>query len=57
MVGRSLGSNGSRGPEEVTVLATPPLAANFGIATECGLGRRPREQIGEILDIHAQLAR
>jgi hypothetical protein len=29
----------------------------FGIATECGLGRRPRERIPEIVDLHAALAR
>lgn len=28
----------------------------FGIATECGLGRRPAEQIPDLLDLHAQLA-
>jgi hypothetical protein len=31
--------------------------AAFGIATECGLGRRPRETIPRLLDIHAELAR
>ncbi len=28
----------------------------FGIATECGMGRRPAEQIPALLDLHAQLA-
>ena len=31
--------------------------AQFGIATECGLGRRPRETIPRLLEIHAELAR
>jgi hypothetical protein len=31
--------------------------ANFGIATECGLGRRPPETIPRLLEIHAELAR
>ncbi|MFO0989344.1 MAG: hypothetical protein U1F37_18615 [Alphaproteobacteria bacterium] len=30
--------------------------AQFGIATECGLGRRPRETIPRLLEIHAELA-
>ena len=30
--------------------------SDFGISTECGLGRRPREQIPELLDIHRQAA-
>ncbi len=31
--------------------------AQFGIATECGLGRRPPETIPRLLEIHAELAR
>lgn len=27
----------------------------FGIATECGFGRRPPEQVGELLNLHAEL--
>lgn len=30
------------------------VAEGFGIATECGFGRRPVEQIPELLDIHRQ---
>lgn len=37
--------------------AAQPFVADFGIATECGLGRRPKQQIAEIISIHAQLAR
>jgi hypothetical protein len=29
---------------------------DFGLATECGLGRRPASMIGPLLDIHAALA-
>jgi hypothetical protein len=29
---------------------------NFGLATECGLGRRPSNTIAPLLDIHAALA-
>lgn len=31
--------------------------ADFGIATECGLGRRPPDTIPRLLDIHVELAR
>jgi hypothetical protein len=31
--------------------------ADFGISTECGLGRRPRDTIPRLLEIHAELAR
>jgi methionine synthase II (cobalamin-independent) len=30
--------------------------SKFGIATECGLGRRPRETIEPLLKLHAELA-
>ncbi|MEU7768143.1 hypothetical protein AB0B25_23910 [Nocardia sp. NPDC049190] len=30
--------------------------AEFGIATECGMGRRPAEQIPGLFDLHAELA-
>lgn len=29
---------------------------DFGIATECGFGRRPPEQVQPLLDLHAELA-
>jgi hypothetical protein len=28
----------------------------FGIATECGMGRRPPETISGLLDLHRELA-
>lgn len=30
--------------------------SDFGIGTECGFGRRPRDTIGELIDIHAMAA-
>ena len=30
--------------------------ARFGVATECGWGRRPRESVSELLRLHAELA-
>ncbi|MCY4550144.1 MAG: hypothetical protein OXC28_17385 [Defluviicoccus sp.] len=32
------------------------FVAGYGIATECGFGRRPAETVGPLLDIHAALA-
>ena len=32
------------------------FAAGYGIATECGFGRRPAATVGPLLDIHAALA-
>ena len=31
-------------------------AKNFGVATECGFGRRPRDTIGHLLEIHRAVA-
>lgn len=31
-------------------------ARDFGVATECGMGREPRERIAELLDLHHQAA-
>lgn len=30
-------------------------AADYGVATECGFGRRPKESIGPLLELHDQL--
>ncbi|MBF6174973.1 hypothetical protein IU476_26215 [Nocardia blacklockiae] len=35
------------------IAAARGVIDNFGIATECGLGRRPAEQIPSLLDLHA----
>jgi hypothetical protein len=37
--------------------AARAFVEDFGIATECGLGRRSKQQIADIIAIHAQLAR
>ncbi|WP_280399653.1 hypothetical protein [Nocardia carnea] len=36
--------------------AAGTVVSRFGIATECGMGRRPAEQIPALLDLHARLA-
>ncbi|MBF6090320.1 hypothetical protein [Nocardia cyriacigeorgica] len=36
--------------------AARAVVRHFGIATECGFGRRPVEQIPQLLDLHARLA-
>jgi hypothetical protein len=46
------GLEGSRRRAEVAARFVP----NFGVATECGFGRRPPETVPEQLKIHAQLA-
>ncbi|MGW5388301.1 hypothetical protein [Nocardia sp. NPDC003963] len=38
------------------IKAAAGFVPEFGIATECGLGRRPAAQIPELLDLHARLA-
>ncbi|MEV5650554.1 hypothetical protein AB0L57_20085 [Nocardia sp. NPDC052254] len=39
------------------IAAARSVVRDFGIATECGFGRRPAEQIPELLELHAQVAR
>lgn len=38
------------------IAAARGVIDTFGIATECGLGRRPAEQISSLLDLHAAVA-
>ncbi len=38
------------------IKAAQQVVTDFGVATECGLGRRPAETIPEILQIHAAVA-
>jgi len=39
------------------LMAAEKVVSDFGIATECGFGRRPRAQdIRELLGLHAQIA-
>lgn len=52
LVHASDGFEGSRRRIEVA----SEFVSEFGIATECGLGRRPAEQIPGLLDLHATLA-
>ena len=37
------------------IAAAKRVLDDFGIATECGFGRRPADQIPELLDIHCQV--
>ena len=32
------------------------VVANFGVATECGFGRRPTEQVTDLLETHREVA-
>ena len=38
------------------IAAAQAVVGNFGVATECGLGRRDPETIPELLGIHARVA-
>ncbi|MEU4313317.1 hypothetical protein [Nocardia sp. NPDC024068] len=38
------------------IKAAQAFAPRFGIATECGMGRRPADQVPALLDLHACLA-
>lgn len=38
------------------IKAASAFVPEFGIATECGMGRRPAGQIPDLLDLHARLA-
>ncbi|UPK75840.1 hypothetical protein MU582_04160 [Nocardioidaceae bacterium SCSIO 66511] len=48
-------TDGQPGAER-RIAAARAAISEFGIATECGMGRRPAEQIPGLLDLHAQLA-
>jgi methionine synthase II (cobalamin-independent) len=48
-------SDGAEGTQK-RIEAAQKVIANFGVATECGLGRRPAETIPDLLRIHAQVA-
>ena len=39
------------------IAAAEKFHQEFGIATECGFGRRPAETVARLLDMHAELAR
>ena len=38
------------------IKAAQQFVADFGVATECGFGRRPPDTIPELLRIHSQVA-
>src|SRR5207248_6564881 len=38
------------------IAAAQRVVADFGVATECGLGRRPSETIPDLLRIHSEVA-
>jgi ubiquinone/menaquinone biosynthesis C-methylase UbiE len=42
---------------EERIAAAQELVGEFGIATACGWGRRPRAQVGELLRLHVRLCR
>jgi len=39
------------------IAAAEHTTADFGLATECGFGRRPLDTIPDLLDLHADAAR
>jgi hypothetical protein len=42
---------------EMRIAAANSVVRDFGIATECGLGRRPKDRIPDIISLHAQIVR
>jgi hypothetical protein len=54
-LGRVHYHDGTTGAERRIATAQRHLAS-FGVATECGLGRRPADTIPELLRIHAAVA-
>jgi len=49
-------ADGLEGAEK-RIAAASSFVRDFGIATECGLGRRPKDKISEIVSLHARIAR
>ena len=41
---------------EARIAAAQAIVADFGVATECGFGRRPAETIPALLEVHASVA-
>ena len=48
-------TDGVEGTER-RVAAASSVVSSFGVATECGMGRRPPEQVLPLLDIHAAVS-
>jgi hypothetical protein len=46
------GAEGARG----RIAAAQRAVAKFGVATECGMGRRPSETIPDLLRLHSAVA-
>jgi len=49
-------ADGLEGAEK-RIAAASFFVKDFGIATECGLGRRPKDTISDIVSLHARIAR
>jgi methionine synthase II (cobalamin-independent) len=49
--------DGAAGAQRRIAAAQRVLPREFGVATECGLGRRPPETVAELLELQAKLAR
>jgi methionine synthase II (cobalamin-independent) len=52
LVHRTDALNGAR----QRIVAAQKVRTDFGVATECGLGRRPPDMIPELLEVHAEIA-
>jgi hypothetical protein len=48
-------TDGVEGTER-RIAAASKVVSSFGVATECGMGRRPSEQVVPLLDIHAAVS-
>ena len=38
------------------IAAAQQVVSNFGVATECGMGRRPPDTVPALLEIHAAVS-
>jgi hypothetical protein len=47
--------NGVEGTQRRIDTARRHYQRGFGVATECGMGRKPRERVPELLEIQAQV--
>ena len=49
-------TDGAEGTRARTAVARSVLGREFGVATECGFGRRPPETVRPLLELHTQVA-
>lgn len=49
-------TDGAEGTARRIAAAKPCYAGEFGVATECGFGRRPSETLGPLMDIHTAVS-